>query len=147
MITAEEFSQAFEQVSRDQMIVLLECWPRQPKFTQHIKQQMMPAVANALGCSLELEYKRIDIVFRPLPGATDNDTQIVAAIEHENNFGGSDSEVRKLRDLAAPLGVLITYVSALGFPVYKGARGRRPSPGWTTPLIRRKLRLHLNASA
>ena len=112
MITAEQFSQTFEQVSRDQMPVLLECWPSQPKFTQYIKQQMMPAIADTLGCSLELEYKRIDIVFRPLPGATDNDTQIVAAIEHENNFGRSASEVRKLRNLAAPLGVLITYVSA-----------------------------------
>lgn len=111
MITAEQFSRTFEQVSKDQRSVLLECWPSQPKFTQYIKQQMMPAIADALGCSLELEYKRIDIVFRLLPGATDNDTQIVAAIEHENNFGGSDSEVRKLRDLATPLGVLVTYVS------------------------------------
>lgn len=114
MISAEQFSQAFEQVSEEQQVTLLQCWSSQPKFTQYIKRQMMPAIAAELCCSLELEYRRIDIVFRPLPGSgsgTETGTPIVAAIEHENNFGGSDSEVRKLWALPVPLGALITYVS------------------------------------
>ena len=114
MITAEQFAQTFEHVSQDQMATLLQCWSNQPKFTQCVKHQMMPAIAGALGCSLELEYKRVDIVFRALPdpeSQTAADTEVVAAIEHENNCGGAESEVRKLRDLMAPLGVLITYVS------------------------------------
>ena len=114
MITAEQFSQTFEQVSDDQQEILLQCWSSQPKFTHYIRHQMMPAIASDLSCSLELEYQRLDIVFRPLP-SSENDAEtvmpMVAAIEHENNFGGSDSEVRKLRSLPVPLGVLITYVS------------------------------------
>ena len=114
MITAQQFSQTFEQVSRKQIIPLLQCWPSQPDFTRYVKHQMMPAIAGALGCSVALEYKRIDIVFRALPSPEDEtvgDAKIIAAIEHENNFGGAGAEVRKLRDLALPLGVLITYAS------------------------------------
>ena len=114
MITAKQFSQAFERASHEQQVTLLQCWPSQPKLTHYIKHQMMPAIAEDVGCSLELEYKRIDIVSRPPPGPESDVMtipKIVAAIEHENNFGGSDSEVRKLRMLPVPLGVLITYVS------------------------------------
>ena len=114
MITARQFSQTFERVTHEQMATLLQRWSSQPQFTQCIKHQMMPAIASALNCGLELEYKRIDIVFRALSvsnGDANGDARIVVAIEHENNFGGSHSEVTKLRDLMAPLGVLITYVS------------------------------------
>ncbi len=112
MITAQQFSQTFEQITHEQMASLLQAWSSQPQFTQYIKHQMMPALANALGYDVELEYRRIDIVFRTLHSSKAyNDTAIVAAIEHENNFIGSHSEITKLRDIAAPLRVLITYVS------------------------------------
>ena len=74
----------------------------------------MPHIADLFGCGLKTEYRRIDIVLtvQPVPKSKhDPDFKIAAAIEHENNFGGSRSEIEKLRALNAPLGVLITYAS------------------------------------
>ena len=113
MIIAEQFSQAYEQVTQDQKQELQRCWPKPPLYTGYVKQQLMPAIANIFGCSMEAEYKRYDYVLRPLPDSqnhADGRTEIAAAVEHENNFGGAHSEIIKLRALNVPLGVLITFI-------------------------------------
>ena len=114
MITAEQFSQAYEQVTQDQKQELQRCLPKPPLYTGYVRQQIMPAIADILGCSMEAEYKRYDYVLRPLPDSqnhADGRTDIAAAVEHENNFGGAHSEIIKLRALNVPLGVLITFMS------------------------------------
>ena len=113
MITAEQFSQAYEQVTQDQKQELQLCWPKHPLYTGYVRQQLMPAIANIFGCSMEAEYKRYDYVLRPLAVSqnhADGHTDIAAAVEHENIFGGAHSEIIKLRALNVPLGVLITFI-------------------------------------
>ena len=110
MITAEQFSQAFEQATQEQRPNLLRCWWPPPVFTDYAKNVLMPSVAGNLGYYRELEYKRIDVVFK-LSASSENTSQskIAVAVELENVFGKSHEEVTKLRDFDAPLGVLITY--------------------------------------
>ncbi len=118
MITAQKFLRSFEQVTQEQTPQLLHCWPGKPQFTQYVKNELMPSVASILGCYRELEYKRIDIVFKMLSVANaepSNESEIIIAIEHENDFGKSHEEITKLCAFNASLGVLITYAGARNY--------------------------------
>ena len=110
---AETFIAAFEQVCQEQLPTLLECWPSQPKFTSYVSVNMMPRLADILGCTVEYEHNRIDHVLRANEASSlgIKPGDIFAAIEHENNFGNSHEEIIKLTRINAPLGVLITYAS------------------------------------
>lgn len=119
MVTAKDFMRAFDQVSSEQLVTLLESWTNRTTFTRYIKRKMMPVVAGIVGCDIEIEYRRVDVVFTSLTPSKEVrliDGKVVVAIEHENDAGpeardgGSRKEVAKLRDFNAPLGVLVTYI-------------------------------------
>ena len=114
MFTAKPFSSTLSGVTDGHLADIRLHWPNQRRFTErYVNPMLIPALADALGCAATLEHpfgtKRIDTVFHRR--ANSGGAEVVAALEHENNLTYSGEEIVKLRDFAAPLGVLITYAS------------------------------------
>jgi hypothetical protein len=115
-----DFINSFENATEDQMGDLLDCWWPPPRFTRYVKHQMMPQIATDLGLGIALEFQRVDIVLpfagETLIGAFDF-RQVSIAVEHENSQTNAHEEIRKLRRINVPLGVLITYATEKKRPI------------------------------
>lgn len=123
-IGAEEFARRFLQVVKAHNVggMIQQYWQAVEKgqyqglaggFTNVMRRDVLPAIADALGCAYQPEQQvnrdddgvgRLDAV---LFDRTTNEAMV--AWEHEGDIPGSVHEIGNLRAHAAPLKVLVTY--------------------------------------
>ena len=115
-ITPQQFKDAFLQAvsTADDLITHFDAG--KPSKTSFMRETILPAIAPYLGVDVYSgEYYTFDCIYF---STRDTDhfgpnttfaTCLSVALEHENDVGGTATEMNKLQLLNAPLKVLITY--------------------------------------
>ena len=99
----EAFCEALSQSGRER---LWEIWHRESKRTEFYAHELLEAVAQRLGMSLQREFLAVDYVLKE--SLFEHQPLRRIFIESENNVFTATHEVEKLCCVSAPLKVLIT---------------------------------------